>query len=211
VTGLALLIAVVIVTYMLISGSPHGPAASGGAPSAHRSTGLGRPSPTPSASPTSATPAPPPPAVQVLRPVRATAFGPGGPAHGDNPEHASLAIDPSGTSAWHTDWYSTASFGNLQSGTGLLLDMGHPVTITSARITFGHFPGADIQLRTGSSPALASLRPVATEAGAGGTQQLKPARPASGRYVLIWFTRLPQDSAGTFQASIYAVTLQGHP
>ena len=40
------------------------------------------------------------------------------------------AIDASRATAWRTDWYTTARFGNLYPGTGLLLDMGHPVTIT---------------------------------------------------------------------------------
>ena len=30
-------------------------------------------------------------------------------------------------------------------------------------------------------------------------------RPARGRYVLVWFTRLPQDPAGTYQAAIYGI------
>jgi hypothetical protein len=33
--------------------------------------------------------------------------------------------------------------------------------------------------------------------------------PAHARYLLIWFTKLPPDSAGTYQASIYAITVRG--
>jgi len=40
--------------------------------------------------------------------------------------------------------------------------------------------------------------------------QLSPASPARGSYVLVWFTRLPTDSSGTYQASVHGVTLQGH-
>jgi hypothetical protein len=35
--------------------------------------------------------------------------------------------------------------------------------------------------------------------------------PAHGRYVLIWFTKLPTDSSGAFQAHVEGVTLQGRP
>ena len=59
-----------------------------------------------------------------------TALGPHG--QGDDPGHVRLAIDGSSGTAWHTDWYTTAHFGNLYSGTGLLVDMGRPVTITAA-------------------------------------------------------------------------------
>ena len=33
--------------------------------------------------------------------------------------------------------------------------------------------------------------------------------PAQARYLLIWFTKLPPDSAGTYQASIYDITVRG--
>jgi hypothetical protein len=35
------------------------------------------------------------------------------------------------------------------------------------------------------------------------------ATPARGRYVLIWFTRLPGDPSGTFQAQVWNVRLDG--
>jgi eukaryotic-like serine/threonine-protein kinase len=70
-------------------------------------------------------------AAQALTPVSATAFGPLGESDGDNPELARLAIDASPATAWHTQWYATAAFGNLKPGTGLLLDMGRPGTCSS--------------------------------------------------------------------------------
>jgi len=61
----------------------------------------------------------------------------------------------------------------------------------------------------GPGRALSDLPPVASATGAGGRVDLRLARPAHGRYVLIWFTRLPPDTPGTFQASIYDVRLEG--
>ena len=87
--------------------------------------------------------------------------------------------------------------------------MGRPVTITRAAITIGRAHGASFQLRVGAAPALASLPPVARAAHADGVVQLRLRRPAHGRYVLLWFTRLPADPAGTFQASVYGLRLEG--
>ncbi len=151
----------------------------------------------------------PPATVVTITPVRAAAFGPTGEADGDNPQLAHLAIDASAATSWHTDWYATAVFGNLQAGTGLLLDLGHPVTVTRAQVTLGSSPGADLQLRAASVPALASLRPVARVAHASGVVRLRLSKPVHTRYLLIWFTRLPPDASGTFQADIYQVRLQG--
>jgi transcriptional regulator with XRE-family HTH domain len=156
-----------------------------------------------------ATPSPAAPAVTTLTPVSVQAFGPGGAAQGDNPGQASLAMSGDPATPWNTDWYATPNFGNMQSGTGLLLDMGRPVTITSAQITLGSTPGADVQLRTGNVAVLGSLQPVATADNAGGVLQLRPSGSAPSRYVLIWFTKLPPDSAGTYEAYVSAISLKG--
>jgi len=148
-------------------------------------------------------------AAQALTPVNATAFGLLGESDGDNPELARLAIDGSPATAWHTQWYATAGFGNLKPGTGLLLDMGRSVTVTSAQIMLGAITGADLQLRAGGEPVLADLRPVARATDAGGVVTMRPARPAKARYLLLWFTLLPPDSSGTFEAIVYDVRLQG--
>jgi cytoskeletal protein RodZ len=209
--------------YQLASTGGHAPrsaaaAAASRAPSHNAGAapaGRGTPKPSPSPAPSTAAPVPasaPVPAavpVQILRPARIAAFGPGGPATGDNPQHAASAADGSGATAWRSDWYTTAAFGNLKPGTGLLLDMGRRVTITSAQIMLG-IPGANVQLRAGNVPALAQLREVASTAGTGGTVGLRLSAAARARYVLIWFTKLPPDNAGTYQAAVYNVHLHGH-
>jgi hypothetical protein len=145
---------------------------------------------------------------RTLIPASAAAFGSsGGP--GDNGELAGLAVDGNPATAWHTDWYATARFGNLYPGTGLLVHMGQPVTITAARVTLGRAPGASFQLRVGAAPVLAKLRPVAHATRVGGVVRLRLTRPARGRYVLLWFTSLPPGPAGTFQARVYELDLRG--
>ena len=168
-----------------------------------------RPSPTPAHS--TASRAPTVVRARALAPVSAVAFGPDGPGQGDNPQGAGLAIDGSGATAWHSDWYTTAEFGNLESGTGLLIDMGRPVTVTAAQITLGSLPGASLQLRAGNVPALADLGEMASASGASGSVRMPLTRPVRARFVLIWFTRLPPDISGTYQAGVSSIALQGRP
>ena len=89
--------------------------------------------------------------------------------------------------------------------------MGRPVTVTSAQIMLGAITGAEFQLRTGTEPVLADLRPAASATDAGGVVTMRPANPAKARYLLLWFTRLPPDSSGTFEAIVYDVRLHGTP
>ena len=148
-------------------------------------------------------------AARVLAPVSASAFGPASSGSGDNPQNASMAIDGSTATAWTTDWYRTAHFGGLQAGTGLLIEMGHPVRITSARIMLGNARGADLQVLTGRTPVLARMRREASARDVGGAVHLNLAGHIRARYVLIWFTRLPAASPGKFQASVHRVGLKG--
>jgi hypothetical protein len=179
----------------------HAPAASGHRPGGHRSASS--PAPSPTAKPRNA------PAVHVLKPVRIAAFGPGGTSRGDSPQLARLALHGSAARPWHSAWYATAHFGNLQSGTGLILAMNRKVTITRARISLGYGPGASLELRIGNRPELSHLHVVARVRRASRSVRLHP-RSARGRYVLVWFTKLPPDHAGTFQASVYRIVLVGH-
>jgi cytoskeletal protein RodZ len=195
---------------------------SGGRPDAARSArataGSGAPAAAPSSAP-AATPAPPgtaPPAGQAvshtMTPVSAAAFGAnGGLGRGDDPQDAHLAIDGLRGTAWHTDWYTTALFGNLYAGTGLMVDMGRPVTITAVRLTLGPAAGAHVAIRVGDRPVLADMPRVARSAGPGGVIRMTLARPAKGRYLLVWFTRLPPDPAGTYKAEIYGIGVKGRP
>ena len=112
-------------------------------------------------------------------------------------------------SARQTDWYTTASLGGLQSGTGLLVSLGKTATIASATIVLGATPGGAIELRAGDTPALADLPVVAQAANPGGTLTMRPGVPVRARYLLIWFTSLPPDNAGMYEASIYDVRLSG--
>jgi cytoskeletal protein RodZ len=184
------------------SGQAGSPAAASSAPAS------AAPSP-PASAPAPSSPPAAHPRPRMMGPVRAAAFRPQG-GHGDNPQNAHLAIDGRPATAWRTDWYTTPRFGNLYRGTGLLLDMGRKVTITGVRVLLGPAAGARFQIRVGPRPRLAGLRPVARSAGHGGIVYLKVGSRPTGRYVLVWFTRLPPNAAGNFQVAVRGVRVRGY-
>jgi hypothetical protein len=107
-------------------------------------------------------------------------------------------------------------FGGLKKGTGLILDMGKPVRLSSVQITFGSIPGADVQIEVGSNnnrdpSALSSFTPVAKATGVGGTHTFTTHSRAKGRYVLVWFTKLPPraGSSDRFEAQIFNIVVRG--
>lgn len=147
--------------------------------------------------------------VKPLTPVSVTAFGPAGTSQGDNPDQADGATSTDPALAWQTDWYTTPEFGGLESGTGLLLNMGQPVTVTAVQLTLGAVPGTDLQLRAGNGPALSDFRIVTRASDLAGSVWLQIARPRRCQYLLVWLTRLPPDQSGTFRAAISGLRLRG--
>ena len=133
------------------------------------------------------------------------AFGPEGLADGDNPAIVSRLLNGSTGQPWYSQWYTTPEFGNLRSGTGLLLDMGETVSVKSALLALGAAPGADVQVLAGNDADLADMSPVASASGVGGPVRLSATTAVRGRYVLVWFTRLPAGPGGTYQAAIHGI------
>jgi putative peptide zinc metalloprotease protein len=155
----------------------------------------------------------------VLEPVRAAGFDaleglrrdPGN----ENSAIAKYAIDGNPSTAWQTQYYlGSPVFGGLKKGSGLILDMGQQVTISSVTVTFGPRRGADVSIEAGNDDTLAAatlstFRTVAKADGIGGRYTFRAARPAKGRYVLIWFTKLPPAGSGRFGAEIFNVIVRG--
>jgi serine/threonine protein kinase len=155
----------------------------------------------------------------VLKPVADRTFNPYGEDSEDG-SGAGLAIDDSLATAWHTDTYFLSpEFGGLKTGTGLLIDMGKPVTLSSATVTFGKIPGADVRVEVGNSNVvspgnLGKFVTVASRSDVSGSCTFPADAKTAGRYVLIWFTKLPPttgtyDGHPVYQADVYGVTLRG--
>jgi hypothetical protein len=208
--GLAVVF-VVLAGYDLISGGAltGAPASSTTSPKATAPAKTARATPpassSPTATPSSAVATGPAVALTV---TSATAFGPDGTSDGDNPAMASRVLHGGGV--WDSSWYATPEFGNMESGTGILLDMGHAVTVNSVGLVLGTAAGTDVQVRVGDSADLDSLSTAASMSNAHGTLHLPLTSPASARYVLIWFTKLPLKSPGKYEVSLYKATVNGH-
>jgi hypothetical protein len=158
----------------------------------------------------------------VLQPVGASGFDPLSTPSQDpgdeNSNEARYAIDGSLATAWHTQYYfGSPRFGGLKAGTGLILDMGKPVRLSSVTVTFGPVPGADVRIGLGNSDArapaaLRTFTTVARRGNLGGQQTFTVTSKAAGRFVLIWFTKLPPKTAGSahrFEAEIFNVIVRG--
>jgi serine/threonine protein kinase len=154
----------------------------------------------------------------VLTPVSANSFDALGDDGGnEDGSGAKNAIDNSPSTFWHTDFYLTyPNLGNLKKGTGLILDMGKQVRLSQVVVQFGASCCTDVEIEIGNNntpvpSALSSFTKVASSTTAHGSTTFDVSSATTGRYVLIWMTRLP-PLAGTgnqYQAQIYNVVVHG--
>jgi len=121
----------------------------------------------------------------------------------DHPEEASLAIDGDASTAWYTQHYATSSFGELRSGSGLLLDLGTAVDVKRLVVQLA-VPGTAVTVHAGDDPSsLLSAKTAGTSPSGPSTWTLRPG--VTARYWLVWFTRLaPSD--GAFRAGVAEVS-----
>ena len=154
----------------------------------------------------------------VLKPASANSFDAlGNDGGNEDGAAAEYAIDNNPGTFWHTDYYLTyPALGNLKKGTGLILDMGKQVRLSQVVVQFGAGCCADAEIEIGndSTPipaALSTFTEVASSTSAHGSTTFDVTSNATGRYVLIWITRLPPlaGSANEYEAQIYNVVVRG--
>jgi len=125
-----------------------------------------------------------------VKPSSVTGFDPLGDKE-ERGELAGFAIDGKESTDWHSESYDSADFGRLKTGVGLLLDMGESVPVKQVTVEFGGTSGGTAELRVGDSPQLESLSVLQKINGVSGKKTFSAEAPKKGRYVLVWFTKMP--------------------
>ena len=118
----------------------------------------------------------------------AGAFDPEGDGH-ERDEEASLAVDGNRSTFWRTERYSRF----FKTGVGLVLDAGRAVRVRQV-VLDSATPGVRAEIRIGSSRTgpFTRVSPAKTLT----ARTTFPVAGRTGRYVVVWVTALPPESAG---------------
>ena len=118
----------------------------------------------------------------------AGAFDPEGDGH-ERDEEASLAVDGDRSTFWRTERYSRF----FKTGVGLVLAAGRRVRVRQV-VVDSATPGVRAEIRIGSSPTgpFTRVSPAKTLT----ARTTFPVAGRTGRYVVVWVTALPPESAG---------------
>lgn len=149
------------------------------------------------------------PSPEVIEGVTADDLDPAGDPPEESPDLVGDAVDGDPATAWRTSTYEQQfGPGGLKDGVGLVLDLGgeHDVASVALRLAGG---STDVSLFvTDRAPtSVDDLTPAVTgTVDAAGTLELDT--PATGRFVTVWLTSLPQVSDG-FRAEVAEVEVRG--
>jgi hypothetical protein len=132
--------------------------------------------------------APRPAPARFVKLTAAGAFDPEGDGR-ERDEEAPLAVDGKQATFWRTERYSRF----FKSGVGLVLDAGRRVRVRQV-VVDSPTPGARAEIRLGN----ARTGPFTTVSPAKAltARTSFPVAKRTGRYVVIWITGLPPESAG---------------
>jgi hypothetical protein len=159
----------------------------------------------------------------VLKPIGDNTYNAYKPGDDEDSESVKNAIDGNSTTAWGTESYETAKFGDLKPGTGVILDMGKTVRLSQLEVLFGPKCCTNAAIYIGntntvSTAAFATFTKVASASKISGDYKFPISSAATGRYVIVWLTSLPlalpsADAPANlpYQGLIYEVTVRGTP
>ncbi len=136
-------------------------------------------------------------------------FDPQGDPPEENPDLAPLAVDGDATTAWRSLTYKQ-NLGprGLKTGVGLTIDLGESREVTRVDLTLvGEQTGVAIFVTEEPLSEVGDLTPL-TSLTAGPEQQITLDEPATGRFVTVWLTSLPQVGGG-FRGEVAEVAVRG--
>lgn len=127
------------------------------------------------------------------------------------PEQVGNVIDGNPETSWQTMRYlRRPDLGGLKPGVGLVLDLGEPKTVTGATLTLtGGATSVELRVPKGAEPSTrteADWEVVGANAEATGTTTITLDEPTDTRYLLVYFTNLPEVEGG-YRAEVNEVTL----
>ncbi len=129
-----------------------------------------------------------PPAAGGTLPVLGIAsFDPEGDGD-ENDADAPLAVDGDPETAWSSQTYLSPGWGGLKTGVGLVLDLGEGAQVSEVEVQLGD-GDVGVTAYLADEPTIAGATELGSSEDASGTWTVTPDEPATGRFLVVWFTR----------------------
>jgi hypothetical protein len=142
--------------------------------------------------------------------VTARDFDPQGTDGGENPEEVPRALDGNPATFWSTSTYDQQfGPGGLKTGVGLVLDLHASHAVSEIDLTtLGSPTSVSIFVLATDPQNLRGVQPDGTTQIAGTKGTVSFDQPVTGRYVVVWLTRIPAVPGG-FRGEVAGVVVKG--
>jgi hypothetical protein len=144
------------------------------------------------------------------------------PGTRDDSGEARFTIDDNKETAWETQGYNRAKFGDLKRGMGVLINLGSAKTVSEVRVETSA-PGVSMDLRTGTSDpgdnsagddkivdSYTRLTDGDVERTDGTTEILPVPTDVKHQYILLWLSELPRADDGKYRVSVNSIEVYGY-
>jgi serine/threonine protein kinase len=164
----------------------------------------------PESDPATASPSASGPALSRVAAVGASDLDPQGDPPDENPELAPLVVDGDPATAWRTMTYEQQfGPGGLKDGVGVTVDLGKRAEVSTVEVTLVGAPTELSVYVTDQAPTdVSGLAPAGAARSGGSRALVELESPASGRYVVVWLTAIPQVEGG-FRGEVAEVVVRG--
>jgi eukaryotic-like serine/threonine-protein kinase len=149
-----------------------------------------------------------PPSARI-KVAHASSFDPDGDGE-ENTDMADFAIDSDRTRGWQTEGYNqNFGPGGIKPGVGLVLDLGRPQEVGKMALTLAPTGGSQVTIYGADDPVPSRLDGWKSLTGDPETVTDRKSFSLEGshRYLMIWFSSLPQDGQGRYRGGVTSVSL----
>jgi eukaryotic-like serine/threonine-protein kinase len=143
------------------------------------------------------------------------------PGDRSNTGEAAKTVDKDKSTAWDTQGFNTAKFGNFKAGMGVLINLGSPHNVAYVQVETNS-PGVTMDVRTGpSDPGNSSngdkkivqtYKKLGDSQTSSGNRQILDAFDENTKYqyVLVWLSQLPKGDDGRYRISVSDIKVFGN-
>ena len=135
----------------------------------------------------------------------ATGFDP----EGDNAERngeAPRVFDGKAGTFWSSEGYASANLGGLKKGVGVRVDLGQVRKVSEVDLVLPDV--SDVTVYVSEDRTMDGATELGSSSGKDGDVTVTAKEPATGQYVIVWFTKVSQVSDGRFRATLAEVAVR---
>lgn len=137
--------------------------------------------------------------------LKAAGFDPEGDGRERNSE-AARVYDGDPATFWSSEGYASANLGGLKPGVGIVVDLGQAAKVKQVELQLPD--AADVTVYVNDTDTRDGATELGSSNGKKGKVTITRDKPATGKFVMVWFTTVSQVSDGRFRATLAEMTVR---